>query len=74
MQAHLVLVRHLDRQVLEEPRVVLDLLDRYSLHEMAGENAENMCHFVWMCSCFGEKYYLLRVCHENPGQQMSALY
>jgi hypothetical protein len=39
LHVRLILVGHLDGQVLQEPRVVLDLRNGYPLHQMAGENA-----------------------------------
>jgi hypothetical protein len=39
LHVRLILVGDLDGQVLQEPRVVLDLRNGYSLHQMAGENA-----------------------------------
>jgi hypothetical protein len=42
LQVHLVLVGHLDGQVLQEPWVVLDLRNGYPLQQMADENAADI--------------------------------
>ena len=76
LHALLVLIGHLDGQVLEEPRVVLDFWNGYSLHE-ANVEYKKLLKAHATCSqqaeLFDEKY-LLRISDKYAGQQMSAFH
>lgn len=71
LYAHLVLIGHLDGQILQEPWVVLDLWDCYPLHEKDDKNAAVLLFLLQMMF---QGNYLLRVRHKDPRQQMSALH
>jgi hypothetical protein len=72
----LVLLSHLNGQVLEEPRVILDFWNGYSLQE-ANVEYKKLLKADATCSqqaeLFDEKY-LLRISNKYARQQMSAFH
>ena len=76
LHALLVLIGHLDGQVLEEPRVVLDFWNGYSLHEAIVEY-KKLLKSDATCSQHVELFdemYLLRISDKYARQQMSAFH